>query len=130
MSKAILDALKIRLLASGLATSLGSRIALDQGAADLALPLMVYRAESVSVVPIFGGEERVEVAFVFDFFADSTNGYTLHGFSTALETALATVLTATGYDRVTFIRTSAGTPTFVDDGWTMSDRYKAVGFKL
>lgn len=131
MSKAILDSVQTRLAASTIATTLGNRFALSIAETNTELPNMVYDVETIDSQKIFGGHERYEATFVFTFNARSSYGTSIHTLSSQLETALtATTLSPTGFDRLTFTKLSNGVPSFADDAWTMSDRYRAVGFKI
>ena len=127
--KAILDALATRLAASTITTTLGGRIGLDQLAANVALPLLVYRVAATNTAQLFGGIERFDLQFEFQFFQKASDGTTMHTLSSQLKTALDTQLAATGFDRVVFIRTAVGTPSYEDDAWTMTDNYRAVAFR-
>ncbi len=131
MSKAILDAIQTRLAASTIATTLGNRFALSIAQTDTELPNMVYDVEQIETQKIFGGHERYEAIFSFNFAAKASYGVSIHTLSSQLETALTgTTLSPTGFDRLTMTKLSNGVPSFVDDAWTMTDRYRAVGFKI
>lgn len=131
MSKAILDSVQTRLAASTIATTLGNRFALSIAQTDTELPNMIYDVETIDSQRIFGGHERYEATFVFTFNARSSYGASIHTLSSQLETALTgSTLSPTGFDRLTFTKLSNGVPSFADDAWTMSDRYRAVGFKI
>jgi hypothetical protein len=128
-TKAILDALATRLNASTLNTTLGGRLGVDQLAANVALPAMVYRVASADTAKLYQSLERYDLRVEFVFFQKAGDGTTMHTLSGQLETALATTLTVSGFDRVTMIRQSVGSPSFEDDAWTMTDTYRAIGFK-
>ena len=131
MSKALLDAVQTKLAASTIGTTLGNRFALSIAETDAILPLMVYDVESYTTTPIFGTAVRYEVVFFFTFHAKGAYGTAIHTLSTQLETALtAAPLSATGFDRLTFTKLSNGVPSFSDDAWSMTDRYRAVGYKI
>jgi len=124
----VMIALANRFKGSTLETALGGRIYADSGPADAAIPLLIWTLESVAVSKIFGGAQKFDMNFSFAFY-ESGDQTTIHTRSSQLETLLATKLSATGFDRVTFVRTNSGVPSFSDDGWTMTDKYKAVGYK-
>ncbi len=129
MSKPILDALKSRLYAStALMTAVGNRIYLNTAPANASLPLIVYRVESVTTTPHFGGITRYDLSVEFNFFYSNSGGQDIHSTADLLEAALATPLTVTGFDRARFVRSSAGVPSFSDDSWTMIETYKVVAF--
>lgn len=125
----ILDSLYTRLAASTLSTALGGRIALDRAAADTALPLMVYSVESMRISKVFGSGSVYELNLIFYFYKAHTDATSIHTYVDLLTTALASQILPTGFDRVTLIRTSPSAPSFDDDGWTMTDRYRATGYK-
>lgn len=131
--KAILDALKTRLYATtAFANVFGGgatpRIYLDQGPADAAFPLCVYAPQAGTVQRMMGGVVRHEFEVEFRFFASADQAAALHSASAALDAGLATALTVTGFDRATVTRSSAGAPSFADDSWTMTERYRVVAF--
>lgn len=128
--KAILDALATRLASSTLYTTLGGRLGLDELAANTALPLMVYRVTGTQTAQLFGGTERYDLTLEFQFYQKSSDGTQMHTLSSQLKTALDASLAASGFDRIVLIRTSTGTPSYEDDSWTMTDTYRAVGFRL
>jgi len=131
MSKALLDAVQTKLAASTIGSTLGNRFALSIAETDAILPLMVYDVESYTTTPIFGTAVRYEVVFFFTFHAKGSYGTAIHTLSTQLETALtAAPIAATGFDRLTFTKLSNGVPSFSDDAWSMTDRYRAVGYKI
>lgn len=131
MSKALLDAIQTKLAASTIGSTLGNRFALSIAETDAILPLMVYDVESYSTTPLFGTAVRYEVVFFFAFYAKGSYGTSIHTLSTQLETALtAAPIAATGFDRLTFTKLSNGVPSFSDDAWSMTDRYRAVGYKI
>lgn len=131
MSKALLDAVQTKLAASTIGSTLGNRFALSIAETDAVLPLMVYDVESYTTTQIFGTATRYEVVFFFTFHAKGSYGTAIHTLSTQLETALtAAPLPATGFDRLTFTKLSNGVPSFSDDAWSMTDRYRAVGYKI
>jgi hypothetical protein len=131
MAKPIMDALKTRLYATtALTTPLGNRIYLDEGPANSALPLMVYSATETTVTPMFGSIKRYDL--VVDFLiAYSNSGTTdIWTISTALETALSTTMSATGFDRVSAVKVAGGVPSFEDDAWTMTEQYRLTAFDI
>jgi len=131
MSKALLDAVQTKLAASTIGSTLGNRFALSIAETDAILPLMVYDVESYTTTPIFGTAVRYEVVFFFTFHAKGSYGTAIHTLSTQLETALtAAPIAATGFDRLTFTKLSNGVPSFSDDAWSMTDRYRAIGYKI
>jgi len=131
MAKPMMDALKTRLHAtSALTTPLSSRIYLDEGPANAALPLIVYRAAESTVTPMMGSGTIKRYDILVDFeiaYANSgtTDIWTIAG---ALETALSTTMTATGFDRVSAVKVSGGVPSFSDDSWSMIERYRLTAF--
>lgn len=129
MSKAILDALYTRLSGATLGTTLSGRIYISEGPPDALLPLLVYATDSYQVAKVFGNQERHDLQIDFTFYQRNTGGTTIHTLRDQLETALASKLTPTGYDRCTFILANRGVPSFSDDSWTLTDRYRAIGFK-
>ena len=128
-TKAVLDALSTRLTTSTISTTLGGRIAVDQLAANVALPAMIYRVTTADTARLFSGLERYEMRLEFIFYQKAGDGTTMHTLSDQLLVALATSIAPTGFDRVTFIRLTVGAPSFEDDAWTMTDTYRAIGFK-
>lgn len=129
MAKPIMDALKARLYATtALTTPLGSRIYLDEGPANAALPLMVYSSTSTTVTPMFGSLKRYELTVEF-VIAYANGGTTdIWTVAAALETALSTAMSATGFDRVSAVKTGGGVPSFDDDAWTMTETYRLTAF--
>lgn len=128
MSKAILDALKTRLHATTALTAVvGTRIYLDVGPADAALPLLVYRVTESRVERLMSvSRQTMKVEFVFQFANSGTQD--IHTAVSALATALSTSVSPTGYDRATFIREEAGVPSFADDAWSITETYRATAF--
>jgi hypothetical protein len=45
-----------------------------------------------------------------------------------IETALSTTMSATGFDRVSAVKTGGGVPSFEDDAWTMTETYRLTAF--
>jgi hypothetical protein len=129
MAKAIMDALKTRLHATTvLVNRLGGRMYLDEGPSNAALPLMVYSATSTVVTPMFGTLKRYDmtVEFVIAYAnAGTTDIWTV---AADIETALSTTMSATGFDRVSAVKTGGGVPSFEDDAWTMTETYRLTAF--
>lgn len=129
MSQKILEALKARLYATtSLTAAVGSRIYLDVGPANAAFPLLVYRSTSTRTIQIFGGIARHEMNWEFVFYFDNTGSQAIHTAAAALATALSTPLAVTGFDRITMQLVEGGIPSYGDDAWTMTEKYRAVGF--
>jgi hypothetical protein len=129
-SKAILDAIWTKLAASTLYTTLGGRIALNSLPADTRLPLLVYGPTGEpSISKAFGGVDRYDLELEFTFWQSGSDGTTAYTLSDSLVTALSGTISPTGFDRLTVVRTAVGVPSFSDDCWSISDRYRAVGFK-
>lgn len=130
MSQAILNALKTRLHATAALTNVVStRIYLDVGVANAALPLLVYRATDTRVENLMGVVKHVmEFEFVFQFSNSGTQD--IHTAAAGLAAALSTPLTVTGFDRATFVRQSSGVPSFSDDAWSMTETYRATAFDI
>lgn len=129
MSKAILDALYTRLSGSTLGTTLSGRIYLSEGPPNALLPLLVYAPDNYTVSRIFGGVERHDLAIDFTFYQRVEDGTNIHTLRDQLATALATKLSPTGFDRCVLLIADRGTPAFADDAWSLTDRYRATGFK-
>lgn len=129
-AKALLDALWTRISASTVYTTVGGRIGFAELPADTALPLVVYDFESPPTTEkLFGGVERFEGTVIFRIYQSAAAGTTLHTISGDILTAMSGTISPTGFDRLTAVRVSVGTPSFADDGWSMEDRYRVVGFK-
>ena len=129
-AKAMLDAIWTRLAASTVYTTVGGRIGLAELPADTALPLVVYDFDGPpSASKMFGNVERFEGTVVFRIYQSSAAGNTLHTISADILTAMSGTISPTGFDRLTAVRVSVGSPSFSDDGWSMEDRYRVVGFK-
>lgn len=129
-AKAMLDAIWTRLQASTVYTTVGGRIGLSELPANTALPLVVYDFESAPTCEkLFGSVERFEGILVFRIYQSAAAGNTLHTVSADLLTAMSATISPTGFDRLTAVRISVGSPSFEDDGWTMVDRYRVVGYR-
>lgn len=127
--KAILDALKARLYATGsLTTAVGSRIYLDNAPANSQFPRLVYRATEATATPMFGGLTRYDVEVEFRYFYSNAGDVAIWTASAAVATALATKMTATGFDAVRSVKIAGGVPAFEDDSWSMIDRYRLTAF--
>ena len=128
MSQAILNALKTRLHTTTALTALvGTRIYLDVGVANAALPLLVYRATSTRVEKLMSAT-RHTMDFEFEFHFSNSGTQDIHTAAAALATALSTPLTVTGFDRAVFVRQESGVPSFSDDAWSMTETYRATAF--
>jgi hypothetical protein len=129
--KAILDALKTRLAAtSSLTAIVSTRIYLEQGPADASLPLLVYRPTAVATEELFAGVTLYRATFTFQVFFDNSGSQTIHTASDAIQTALATPLSPTGFDRAVFVRQSRGAPVFTDECWSILDEYRCTAFEV
>lgn len=129
-SKAILDAIWTRLQASTIYSTVGGRIGFSELPADTALPLVVYDFEGPPASSmLFGGVERFEGTLIFRIYQSASAGTTLHTISSDILAAMSSTISPSGFDRLTAVRISVGTPSFGDDGWTMEDRYRVIGFK-
>jgi len=131
--KAILDALKTRLHSTtAFANVFGGvsapRIYLDQGPADAVLPLCVYAPQAGTVERMMGGVVRHQFEVEFRFFTTAPQAAALHTAVAELSSALATPLSVTGFDRATLTRVSSGAPSFSDDSWSITERYRVVAF--
>ena len=128
MSQAILNALKTRLhTTSALTAVVGTRIYLDVGVANAALPLLVYRATATRVEKHMSATKHT-MDFEFQFFFSNSGTQDIHTAAQALATALSTPLTVTGFDRAMFVRQESGVPSFSDDSWSMTETYRATAF--
>jgi hypothetical protein len=130
MSQSILNALKTRLTAdAGLIAIVSSRIYLDVGPSNAALPLLVYRAENYRIDNM-NTAKRHTMDVVFQFFFANSGTQDIHSAASALSAALASPLTVTGFDRAVFIRAAAGVPSFADDSWTIQESYRVTAFDI
>jgi len=130
--KPILDAVKTRLYANSTLTSaLGSRIYLDQAPPNAAFPLLVYGTQaSATVTPHFGGQNRYDLTVNFLFVYSNAGIDAIYTATSALETALSTTMSATGFDRVSAVKVSATVPSFDDDAWSMTETYRLTAFDI
>jgi len=128
--KAILDGIWTRLSGATVYTTLGGRIYLNQGPADALLPLMVYSAPETGVERIMGGIVKYTMDIEFTIFYDNGGTTAIHTIADQLATALSTSATATGFDRISFVRLNGGVPAFSDDSWSMTERYRATAFDI
>lgn len=130
--KPILDAVKARLYAtSALTTALGSRIYLDQAPANAAFPLLVYGTRSnATITPHFGGQNRYDLTVEFLIVYSNAGSDGIYTVASALETALSTAMTATGFDRVSAVKVSSTVPSFEDDAWTITETYRLTAFDI
>lgn len=126
-AKAILDAVQVRLMATSFTN--GTRYAFGQVEADTALPLFVWDVERADTTSLFGGAERFEVVLAFTIHQSPSDGVSMHTISSEIKSAMTADLAATGFDRVSVQRISSGTPSYDDDSWSMTDRYRAVGHR-
>lgn len=130
MSQAILNALKTRLHSTvSLTAVVGTRIYLDVGAANAALPLLVYRATSTRVEKLMS-VTRHTMEFEFEFHFSNSGTQDIHTAAAALASALSTPLSVTGFDRAVFVRQESGVPSFSDDAWSMTETYRATAFDI
>ena len=130
--KPILDAVKTRLYGTSTLTSaLGSRIYLDQAPPNAAFPLLVYGTQaSATVTPHFGGQNRYDLTVNFLFVYSNAGADAIYTATSALETALSTTMSATGFDRVSAVKVSATVPSFDDDAWSMTETYRLTAFDI
>lgn len=128
--KAILDGIWTRLSGATVYTTLGGRIYLNQGPADALLPLIVYSAPETGVERIMGGVVKYTMDIEFTIFYDNGGTTAIHTIADQLATALSTTATATGFDRISFVRLNGGVPAFSDDSWSMTERYRATAFDI
>lgn len=129
-AKALLDAIWTRLSASTVYSTVGGRIGLDSVAADSALPVVVYTVESTTLTDAFDGIVRYDLTIAFTIYQSGSGGVAIHTISDQIKSAFATSMYPTGFDRLTLVRSSVGAPSFEDDCWTMTDRYRAIGYLL
>lgn len=130
MSQAILNALKTRLHTTvSLQAVVSTRIYLDVGAANAALPLLVYRATSTRVEKLMS-VTRHTMEFEFEFHFSNSGTQDIHTAAAALASALSTPLSVTGFDRAVFVRQESGVPSFADDAWSMTETYRATAFDI
>ena len=126
MSQAILNAIKARLYATtAIATPLSSRIYYNSAPANAYLPLLVYTAR-VSTTPYFGGITRHEVEIEFAIQYNNQSGDDAYAISDGLSSAFSTPISVTGFDALRGVRLERGVPSFADDGWTMTERWRFV----
>lgn len=126
MSKAILDAIKTRLYATtALTTPLASRIYYNSAPANAYLPLLVYTA-TVRTTPFFGSVTRHELEIEFAIQYNNETGTDAYAISDAIASALSTSISVSGFDALRATRLERGVPSFSDDGWTMTERWRAV----
>lgn len=130
--KAILDAIKTRLyLQTALTTALSSRIYLDTAPADAQLPLLVYAPVApASTTQHFGGVVRYDMTVTFQIIYTNAGTDSIYTIASAIETAMSTTMTATGYDRVTAVKQSSSAPSFADDAWSITETYRLTAFDI
>ncbi|NDF13234.1 MAG: DUF3168 domain-containing protein [Proteobacteria bacterium] len=129
--KPIMDALKTRLYAtSALTTPLSSRIYLDEGPANASLPLVIYSAVSTVATPMFSGVTRYDMTVDFQIMYANSGTTDIWTISQAIQTALSTTMTATGFDRVSAVKINGGVPSFSNDAWSMTDTYRLTAFDI
>jgi len=126
----ILNAIYSRLSTTAIGTQLGGRIYMDSGPQDAAFPLLVYRADSIEVEYFFGGQARLTAEVEFTFHYQNKGETTLVSITDQLSKSLQNSMTATGFDRVRMYRISAGLPSFADDSWSISERYRLIAHAL
>jgi len=130
MSQAILNAIKTRLAAtSSLTAIVGTRIYLDVGVANAALPLLVYRATDTRTEPMVNAVKHT-MQLEFQFFFANSGTQDIHTAAQALATAFSTSLSVTGFDRAVLVRSSSGVPSFSDDSWSMTETYRLTAFDI
>jgi len=128
VSQAILNALKTRLhTTAALQAVVSTRIYLDVGVANAALPLLVYRATATRVEKMMSAT-RHTMDFEFEFHFSNSGTQDIHTAAGALATALSSPLTVTGFDRAVFVRQESGVPSFSDDAWSITETYRATAF--
>lgn len=128
--KAILDGIWTRLSGSTLNTTIGGRIYLNQGPQDATFPLIVYSSPETNVERLMGGVVKYTMELEFTIFYDNNGTTAIHTIADQLATALSTTATATGFDRISFVRLNGGVPAFSDDSWSMTERYRATAFDI
>lgn len=129
----MMDAIKTRVWGSTFYSALGGRVAVDRIEADTALPNCVFTLAESSVTRYSGGMERYEVMVDFTISQSiKSTTKTVHDLSAALYASLtaSSLTTASTMDRVVMTRESAGAPSFDDECWSITDRYRAVAHKL
>jgi hypothetical protein len=130
MSQAILNAIKARLVAtSSLTAIVGTRIYLDVGVANAALPLLVYRATDTRTEPMINAVKHT-MQLEFQFFFANSGTQDIHTSAQALATAFSTSLAVTGFDRAVLVRSASGVPSFSDDSWSMTETYRLTAFDI
>jgi hypothetical protein len=128
--KAILDSIRIRLAANTINSSLAGRIYLDSGPHDAALPLLVYRVTQANVEQFMGGVAKHSLLIDFQVFYDNAGTTDIHARMEEIQTALASELKPTGFDRAVMVRQTRGTPAFMDDAWSITDQYRCTAFAV
>lgn len=128
----IMDSLKTKLWASGFYSAVGGRIAVERLAADAPMPCCVYSLRQFDIQRYMGNQERYEAVIEFTIFdACKTGTDTLHSLADSLRSAVTTGnYTITGLDRITMTRLSGGAPSFDDEAWSITERYRLVSFKV
>lgn len=127
MSKAILDAIKTRLYATtDLTNATYNRIYLDRAPADSRYPLLVYRIADIRTTNFFAGMTRHELQIDFSIYGKDETSTDLYTIANAIESALSTSITVTGFDAARAVRLSRGVPSMNEDSWTMTERYRVV----
>lgn len=124
----LLAAIYGRLYASSVWTTVGGRLGLDKLPADTALPLVVYTLESIATAESFGSVERYDIVLAVSIYQSGSGDISTHTISAEILSALTPRILPTSFDRLTLFRTSCGSPTFIDDCWTVTDRYKGTAF--
>jgi hypothetical protein len=132
--KGIFDSLRARINAStALLTACGSRIYLDEAPANTPTPLVVYSSVSATVEPHFGNQKRYTLDVDFLIVYTNAGNTAIWTIAQELETAMATPIAAvsgSGIDRVTAVKVAGGVPSFDDDAWTMTERYRLTAWDI
>jgi hypothetical protein len=129
--ESIMDSIKTKLWASALYTAIGGRIGVGRIAADSALPCCVYSVSTSTVQRFMGNQERYDLEIEFTFYDSAkSDTSTIHELAKTLGTSLAGSYSVNNLDRITIVRMTAGAPSFDDECWSITEKYKVTAFKL
>lgn len=132
--KGIFDALRTRILASpNLLAACGNRIYLDEAPANAPFPLVVYSSVGATTEPHFGGQKKYTLDVDFLIGYSNAGNTAIWTIAQEIEVALATPMPAgsgSGIDRVTAVKVGGGVPSFDDDAWTMTERYRFTAWDI
>lgn len=127
----MMDSLKTKLWAGSFYTAVGGRIGVDRIEGDAALPCCVYTLGNLEIQRYMGGQERYECQIEFTIFASAkVTTDTLHTLSATLQANLTGSYTISTLDRLTVTRLSGSAPSFEDECWSITERYRMVSFKV